>query len=877
MRLKVDYSKLFLIASGLTFLGGWLFDLIDAHNADLLGSIPLSLGMAGFIGICIISNHNMAAMKKKLDEEARDSHFFQTIVDRLPTAVFIKDVKNGFRWSYTNRKAESLIGRKEKVLIGKTDYEIFPLHQADFFRSVDERVIAFGGDVYVATEPVSTEKGSWLASVVKSPLYDRDGTPSAILATLEDVTEKRHDEERLREFEKVIKFMNDAVIISAPEQSRGGGRIVFVNDAFTRITGYSYDEVIGKSPRIVLGNDSDYARATAERIKAALRTNQIFVGEITNRRKDGSDCWVSLSTFPIPDEKGNVKHFIFIERDVTQNKLREEELRRARLLKERQQELLLQKEKAEAANQTKSEFLANMSHELRTPLNSIIGMTRILMDTPMSEEQKDIASVVFHSSAHLLDIVNDILDLSKIEANGISLEKIGFDIKALLQDSITTLQPLAISKNLLLVKDFVDISFPYVIGDPSRLSRILTNLIGNAIKYTDTGYVQIKALYDTTGPDTIKFTCKIIDTGIGIPENKLESVFDKFVQADTSTTRRYGGTGLGLAITRQLIELMGGMIGVTSKVGEGSTFWFTIPFTVTQEIDRQLIGSRKHVRNGTIPLSQAKVLIAEDHPMNQILMKKLISSFGISNYKVVENGQKALDAYKAEKWDVILMDVHMPELNGFEATTAIRVLEKISGTRIPIVALTANAMTGDREKCLRYDMDDYISKPISIEAIKDILSQWINFTPNEPEAENPPQEAAPAEELSLKQEEPESNPIDFDEILKPKPVNLEHLRSFTHGDKTAEQELIKVFIEQSDINLSDLEKHCVDGEDFTWTEAAHMFKGGAGAIGAAWLEKLCAQAQYQKDLDGKAKKSLLEDIKNEYEKVGSYLREIGLL
>lgn len=897
MKIKELILEALIPLSGVVFLIGWMMVSINLFDANYSGTGLAAIGalvcLFGFFVFMLASILKHSRLRKNLFETAWHARFFERVVDALPIAIFAKDVNKDFCWTYINPKGTEMTGFLKEDFYGKTDYELFPKDQADFFHSIDLKVISSKETHFVSVESITSKRGTWLGRVKKAPVFDIDGSPIAVIGMVEDITEQQKSEDRLREFGEIIRSMNDGVMISLPEQEGIPGKIIFVNEAFARISGYTIEDALDKSPRILFDGLGEQATIIADRIKSSLRTNQSFLGEIPIRRRDGADSWVSLSAFPVKEPNGKVKHFVFILRDITQNKLREEELRRARLLKERQQELLLQKEKAEAANQAKSEFLANMSHELRTPLNSILGMTRLLTETELKGEQSDIASVVLHSSTHLLEIVNDILDLSKIEAQEVHLEKIGFDPGATLNDVATTLQPLASNKNLLLIRDFAETDFPYIIGDPVRLSRVLTNLIGNAIKYTDEGCVQIQAIVDRIDDQRINLTCKIIDTGIGIPPEKLESVFDKFVQADTSTTRRYGGTGLGLAITKQLVELMEGKIGAISRIGEGSTFWFTIPFEVTNEIDKQLDPNRRRAASGTVPLDQAKVLVAEDHPMNQLLMKKLMSSFGIVNHRIVDNGKKALDAYKAEHWDVILMDVHMPELNGFEATTAIRTLEKISGARTPIVALTANAMAGDREKCLRYDMDDYISKPVNIEDMKEILGQWLKFESSGedefPEIKSMPTAPKGAVVISSPvQAKPESIdaplpdiseklPLDLDSFLNESPVNLEHLHSFTGGDPSADKELIDVFIEQSDKNVETLKKNVADGENIIWAETAHMLKGGAGAIGANGLASLCAVAQKMFDSTRSDRLKMLEDIEKEYQTVKNHLKKIGLL
>ncbi len=385
------------------------------------------------------------------------------------------------------------------------------------------------------------------------------------------------------------------------------------------------------------------------------------------------------------------------------------------------------KEAAENANVAKSEFLANMSHELRTPLSSIIGMIQLLNEKGLGEEEKALANMAFLASTNLLEIVNDILDLSKIEAGEMKLEHIGFDPHYILRSMCFALETLAKEKNILLKKNFNKDTFPYLLGDPVRFNRILTNLVSNAIKYTDKGSVEIYAYYRMIDENRLNFSCEIKDTGIGVPKERQRQIFEKFVQADASTTRRYGGTGLGLAITKQLVELMGGSISVESEVGVGSTFKFTIPFEITDELNKEKITRQEKRMRGVIPTQTARLLVAEDHPLNKILIGKILSRFGIGAFEVVENGEAVLKRYREGVWDVILMDCHMPGKDGYETAKEIRRLEGGTGKHIPIVAMTASAMIGDREKCLCNGMDDYISKPIDLDELKDVLGQWLYF------------------------------------------------------------------------------------------------------------------------------------------------------
>jgi len=652
------------------------------------------------------------------------------------------------------------------------------------------------------------------------PLRSETKEIAGYLGTVSDVTAVREAGEAMNlsegRFRSLIRSASMGILLVGPE-----GQIVMANPAAAEIFGYAEKELLERNIEDLAPERFRYTHAQQrERFFERPVTRPMGAGlELVGRRKDGSEIPldISLSTVRMPEPI--VVAFVV---DIQKQKNTERELREA-------------KEAAEAAALAKSQFLAMMSHEVRTPMNGVIGMTDLLLQTDLSERQREYVETIRQSGDALMTVISDVLDLSNAETGRIVLEHHPFDIRECVRSAVDVFSPTARTKGLVLTTAF-DSDVPSgIVGDQQRLRQVLVNLIGNAVKFTDRGSVAVHVSRPGKAqPAELRFD--IADTGIGIPSEKIGTLFDPFTLGDSSTTRRYGGTGVGLTISKKLVELMAGTIRVESTVGTGSTFSFTIRAEAIQiALEQAPLPFPEPHRADTHGL---RILLVEDNRINLRLAVEVLKRLEIEP-DTATDGYEAVKMAERIAYDIILMDVNMPVMDGLEATRRIRKLT--AGTRPVIIAMTAAAMEQDRKQCAEAGMDDYISKPFRSAELSQVLEKWNIRKPAEPAQVRPVEPYDPAIPVFLKT------------------ITAESDRTFT-------LEFIDSFLSQSRLQLQNFVEAVEQGESERIIFTAHTLKGGSAAVGSTKLSVLAQQVElHAKAMRLEQIPPLVPDIRAAYE------------
>jgi PAS domain S-box-containing protein len=688
------YSQLWeTIQSGRSWRGTFLNRHKDGKLYSSAQTIAPVLNDAGeithFIGIMQETGPGKAL------QESEDRYY--SLIEKLGDGVLSSTPDGQIRMA--NPAAATALGFPRDMLLGRNLRDFahpadIPIVQAELKRrlrgekSVYEFRIVRPDDGAVRT-----------IQVTATPEFDSAGNFRGSLGIFRDVTAEREMEHRIRLLAHTLESVDELVVICGPDD-----HVLFVNRAFTRAYGYEESELLGQHISVVR-SPLDTPEVTSHILPATLTGG--WRGELWNRRKDGTDFLILLTTAAVKDDAGRLQATVGVGRDITEAKRVEAELTRA-------------KEEAERANRAKSEFLATISHEIRTPMNGVIGMTSLLLDTKLDATQRDYAETVQQSADALMSIINDILDFSRIEARRLKIEETPFDLQSVIEGVIGILMPKARSTGLALVAEYAATLPREFVGDPGKIRQVLMNLVSNALKFTERGEVRVSISCVGLDSQVAGMRVAVRDTGMGIPQDKLELVFEKFSQVDSSNTRRHGGTGLGLAIAKELIAMLGGAIGVESQVGQGSTFWFTLPLRLAlPRSGAQPAGSRAS-DDGVG--SHMRVLLAEDNLINQKVAAGMLQRLGLRT-DVAATGVEAVERCGQLAYDLVFMDCQMPQMDGYRAAMELRRREG-SIRRMVIIALTADARSGTRERCIEAGMDDCIVKPVKLEDLRQAIEKW---------------------------------------------------------------------------------------------------------------------------------------------------------
>lgn len=739
--------------------------LIRKDGTIIWGRMTLSIAYndSGKLDRFIVVIEDISEKKKTLTSLQEIEQRFRDFSFSMRDMIWEVDMEG--KYAFVAGNVEEMLGYTPEELIGRSPFDHMTenevvriidrtsetiLQRKPILDQMNWRVRKDGKEICVLINgvPILDKSGNWIGYRG----VDKDITKLKLIEEelleyrdhLENLVVQRTTE--LRKFSQVVEQSPISVVITDPE-----GMIEYVNPKFTEVTGYSFDDAVHQNTNILKGGRQ--SRESYGQLWDTITAGRVWRGEFANQKKNGDIFWESSTISPIKNDQDLITHFVAIKEDITAKKKTEKELKnqvaqldRSRLsMLNMMEDLDAAKGEAEAATRAKSAFLANMSHEIRTPMNAILGFLGLALEDPdINEGQHRNLMTAYNSAKDLLALINDILDISKLESGKMELDKRQFLLPKLMHETLQTLNISAVAKGLFL-ELAIDPTVPQnVIGDSVRLKQILINLIGNSIKFTDKGSIRV-ALNPWTEKEMVHFT--ITDTGIGISHEQLGKIFDPFTQADGSTSRRFGGTGLGTTISRQLVELMDGKIWVESEPGQGSTFQFTVRLVETEQIQPVDDSSWSNLNIfSSEPLRCFRILMAEDIETNRTLGKIRLENQGHTLF-LAHNGREALDIFRREEIDLILMDIQMPEMDGLEATSQIRKLEADTDRHIPIIALTASVMKEDVEKYQEVGMDAIVGKPIDFNYLFSIMEKIVPGSINRPKQSHREEHSTPNESV----------------------------------------------------------------------------------------------------------------------------------
>lgn len=734
------------------------------------------------------------------EEELRSQEMFiRQVLDTGPNLIYVKDTQGNFM--LVNQAIADLFGMSKEKLTRMNNYVVHT-NQAEnnIFNNSDKQVIEEQITVSLE-EPFTKPDGETLwFHTIKKPLFLQDGSVR-VLGVSQDITEQK----RMLELLKTSELKYRGLVECATDMiynCNAKGYFVYVNPVTCHVLGYTEEELLGKHYSEFVTADYMPVLQAFYKKQSEEKIPDTYI-EFKGVTRAGEVKWVGQNVHMFMEGK-QVKGFQTVARDITERKRVEEEL-------------IYAKQEAERSMRAKEQFLSVMSHEIRTPLNAVIGLTHLLLEeNPLPEQIEQLHAIKF-SADNLMFIINDILDFSKIESGKVSFENIDFDLKNIYKGIFQSLNFKAAEKNLQL-QFHLDKNMPTrLMGDPVRLNQILLNLVSNAVKFTDKGYVRVTTKVCSHIKDKLTLEFTVADTGIGIAEDNIASIFESFTQASSETTRKFGGTGLGLTITKRLVELQGGEINVRSKLGLGSEFIVRLSFGLFYSQTEQ--NTKKFTKQPADNLEGVHILLVEDNKMNQLVASKFLKRWG-ATLDIAENGIEAITILEKQTYHLILMDLQMPQMDGYAASQFIRSnMPHLQHT--PILALTASVMLDIRRNVLDVGMNDYITKPFDPQ---ELFSKIRQYTSHKPAG----YKAAP---------EPAKQHTHL--------VNLDYLEEISASDKKFIQEMIRIFIKQTPGFIDTLHTACLSApvDWITIRNMSHKLKATIAMMGISQLQSVIIQLE----------------------------------